>query len=93
MKKYVVFNEDDKNMIDTVYYVGTIADCKSLYKALRRASHKGNADVWEMFLDRFPKFDERKRYYAVGINCDGMVYISTSDCILSGIVEGWLVKA
>lgn len=90
MRKYLVPNED--GCVDTVYYVGTIADCKALYKALRRASHKGNVDIWELYLE-FPRFDAKKRYYAVGINCDGMMYISTSDCILSGILEGWLVEA
>ena len=69
------------------YYVGHTADIKTLFKAIRRASYKGNTNYWHYNVDT-PKFSPYKSVYAICVDSDRSFHILNSDTMLSLIVDG-----
>ena len=73
------------------FYVGKTADIKALYKAIRRASNKGNTCMYPMFCG-FPVFSPNKEVYTLCIDTenDWAVTVLNSDTMLSLIVYGFV---
>lgn len=73
----------------SLYYVGHTADIKTLYKAIRRSSNKGNTCMYPMFCD-FPVFNPNKEVYALCVDTEEgwAVNVLNSDTMLSLIVSG-----
>lgn len=73
------------------YYVGKTADIKALYKAICRASRKGNTYMFPLFCD-FPVFNPNKEIYALCVDTeDGWsVTVLNSDTMLALIVGGFV---
>ena len=69
------------------YYVGHTADIKTLFKAIRRASYKGNTNYW-FYDEDAPKFSLWKAVYALCVEGDNGVHVLNSDTMLSLIVDG-----
>lgn len=71
------------------YYVGATSDIKTLYKAICRASRKGNTYMFPLFCD-FPAFSPNKEIYALCVDTenDWNVTVINSDTMLSLIVDG-----
>lgn len=87
MKRYVDYEPETGAISD--YYVGHTADIKTLYKAIRRASNKGNTCMYPMFCD-FPVFNPNKEVYALCVDTEEgwAVNVLNSDTMLSLIVSG-----
>ena len=73
----------------SLYYVGHTADIKTLYKAIRRASNKGNTCMYPMFCD-LPALSLNKEVYALCVDTENgwSVTILNSDTMLALIVDG-----
>lgn len=71
------------------YYVGHTSDIKALYKAIRRASEKGNTCMYPLFCD-FPIFSSNKEIYALCVDTENYwnVTVLNSDTMLSMIIDG-----
>lgn len=95
MKKYeVVLKIDDNTSIVTgVAYIGTTSDIKALYKSIRRASEKGNTNLYFLFCGA-QRFSENKQVYGLVISDDESddetVSIITSDTFAMMLVSGEL---
>lgn len=91
MKKYeVVLKIDDNTSIVTgVTYIGTTSDIKALCKSIRRASEKGNTNLYFLFCGA-QRFSENKQVYGLVISDDETVSIITSDTFAMMLVSGEL---
>lgn len=71
------------------YYVGHTSDIKALYKAICRASRKGNTFMFPLFCD-FPVCSPSKEVYALRVDTENYwaVTVVNSDTMLSMIVDG-----
>lgn len=89
MKKYYSVNPETGAI--SLYYVGHTADIKTLYKAIRRASNKGNTNMFSMFCN-FPVFSPNKEIYALCVDTeeDWSVTVLNSDTMLALIVGGFV---
>lgn len=89
MKRYYSVNPETGAISD--YYVGHTSDIKALYKAICRASRKGNTFMYPFFCD-FPVFSPNKEIYALCVDTgnDWNVTIINSDTMLSMIVDGFV---
>lgn len=85
MKKYEYINQETGEV--SFYYVGATSDIKTIYKAIRRASYKGNTNYWPYDVNS-PKFSPYKSVYALCVEGDGSVHVINSDTMLSLIVDG-----
>ena len=85
MKKYEYVDPETGEV--SFYYVGKTSDIKTLYKAICRASYKGNTNYWPYNVDT-PKFSPYKSVYALCVEGDGSVHILNSDTMLALIVDG-----
>lgn len=89
MKRYYYVNPETGAISD--YYVGKTSDIKALYKAIRRASNKGNTCMYPMFCD-FPVFSPNKEIYALCVDTEEgwAVNVLNSDTMLALIVGGFV---
>lgn len=92
MKKYYSVNPETGAL--SFYYVGHTSDIKALYKAICRASHKGNTFMFPLFND-IPVFSSNKEIYALCVDTenDWNVTVINSDTMLSLIVDGFVKEA
>lgn len=74
---------------DSIYYVGTTADIKAMYKSIARNL---NTDIKPYFCES-PKFSESRQVYALCIDKDGWMIIINSDTMLSFIISGEVILA
>lgn len=56
-----------KNEADREYFVGSVKEIKALYKAMNRASKKGNLDMCPAFRNA-PKFSRLRSSYALCVD-------------------------
>lgn len=75
------------------YFVGETKDIKALYKSISRHNtwRRCVTNICPLFVE-MPRFDERKRVYAVCIDEDNMMTVSNSDTVLSMILDGEIVE-
>ena len=85
MKKYEYVNQETGEV--SFYFVGKTSDIKTLYKAICRASYKGNTNYWPYNMYT-PKFSPYKSVYTLCVEGDGSVHILNSDTMLALIVDG-----
>lgn len=85
MKRYECIDPETGEV--SFFYVGKTSDIKTLYKAIHRASNKGNTSYWLYYEDE-PEFSLWKAVYALCIESDNSIHILNSDTMLSMIVEG-----
>lgn len=92
IKKYYtsqeVYNEFE-GAEDSIYYVGSTADIKAMYKSIARNQ---NTDIRPYFCDA-PKFSESRQIYALCIDKDGWMTVVNSDTMLSLILAGDVIPA
>lgn len=82
-----------KNFFNTVegdiYYVGSTADIKAMYKSIARNQ---NTDIRPLFCEA-PKFSESRLVYAICIDKDGWMTVVNSDTMMLLILAGDVIPA
>lgn len=95
IKKYITSSEAynrTEGMDDSIYYVGSAADIKAMYKSIVRKWRKNRTDICPLY-DGTPKFDGRKQVYALRISKDSLMTVVNSDTMLSLILAGDVIPA